>query len=267
MSAVNATTPQQDPTPEARSSEPSMEDILASIRRIIADDQTKGIGLGGTVARRSGPVMPPYAPSPELPADRPPPSEPEPAEAAQPVPEPAEDPNAFAVEAEAELDAAPEPAAQPHLNPPSASDVADYVHDPAVIEEIANAGVASILRPRASAPEPEIEPAPTAVSESMQADQEPEDHYAAPTQEDEADWTSVEPDPEPLLSAEAGASVGSSFQALATTVFMQNTDMIEQMMRDMLRPMLRNWLDDNLPTIVERLVRAEIERVARGGRG
>jgi cell pole-organizing protein PopZ len=34
----------------------------------------------------------------------------------------------------------------------------------------------------------------------------------------------------------------------------------------MLRPMLRVWLDDNLPTIVERLVRAEIERVARGGR-
>jgi cell pole-organizing protein PopZ len=34
----------------------------------------------------------------------------------------------------------------------------------------------------------------------------------------------------------------------------------------MLRPMLRAWLDDNLPTIVERLVRAEIERVARGSR-
>jgi cell pole-organizing protein PopZ len=34
----------------------------------------------------------------------------------------------------------------------------------------------------------------------------------------------------------------------------------------MLRPMLKKWLDDNLPTIVERLVRVEIERVARGGR-
>ena len=28
--------------------------------------------------------------------------------------------------------------------------------------------------------------------------------------------------------------------------------------------MLRDWLDDNLPPLVERLVRAEIERVARG---
>jgi cell pole-organizing protein PopZ len=32
----------------------------------------------------------------------------------------------------------------------------------------------------------------------------------------------------------------------------------------MLRPMLKAWLDDHLPAIVERLVSAEIERVARG---
>jgi hypothetical protein len=32
----------------------------------------------------------------------------------------------------------------------------------------------------------------------------------------------------------------------------------------MLRPMLKQWLDENLPAIVERLVRAEIQRVARG---
>jgi uncharacterized protein len=34
----------------------------------------------------------------------------------------------------------------------------------------------------------------------------------------------------------------------------------------MMRPMIKSWLDDNLPGIVERLVRAEIERVSRGGR-
>jgi cell pole-organizing protein PopZ len=32
----------------------------------------------------------------------------------------------------------------------------------------------------------------------------------------------------------------------------------------MLRPMLKSWLDDNLPHMVERLVRSEIERVTRG---
>jgi hypothetical protein len=34
----------------------------------------------------------------------------------------------------------------------------------------------------------------------------------------------------------------------------------------MMRPMLQDWLDNNLPTLVEKLVREEIERVARGGR-
>jgi cell pole-organizing protein PopZ len=53
---------------------------------------------------------------------------------------------------------------------------------------------------------------------------------------------------------------------LAHTVSSSTTRSLEDLVRDMLRPMLKNWLDDNLPTIVERLVRAEIERVARGGR-
>ena len=69
-----------------------------------------------------------------------------------------------------------------------------------------------------------------------------------------------------LVSASTGASVSSAFNALATTMFLQNTGMVEEAMRDMLRPMLKQWLDDNLPTMVERLVRTEIERVARGGR-
>ena len=42
--------------------------------------------------------------------------------------------------------------------------------------------------------------------------------------------------------------------------------MIEDSIREMLRPLLKQWLDDNLPVIVERLVRQEIERVARGRR-
>ncbi len=41
---------------------------------------------------------------------------------------------------------------------------------------------------------------------------------------------------------------------------------LDEIAEDMLRPMLREWLDDNLPTLVERLVREEIERVARGPR-
>ena len=39
---------------------------------------------------------------------------------------------------------------------------------------------------------------------------------------------------------------------------------VSEMAQDMLRPMLKAWLDDNLPSLVERLVREEIERVSRG---
>jgi len=71
---------------------------------------------------------------------------------------------------------------------------------------------------------------------------------------------------EPLISRATDASVGQAFDLLAHTVLAGTPRPIEEVVREMLRPMLRVWLDDNLPTIVERLVRAEIERVARGGR-
>jgi cell pole-organizing protein PopZ len=69
-----------------------------------------------------------------------------------------------------------------------------------------------------------------------------------------------------LMSAEAGAQVARSFGELADMLDGFNQQSIEEMAQDMLRPMLQEWLDDNLPTLVERLVREEIERVARGPR-
>lgn len=38
---------------------------------------------------------------------------------------------------------------------------------------------------------------------------------------------------------------------------------VETIVRELLRPMLREWMDNNLPTLVERLVEAEIERLSR----
>lgn len=67
-----------------------------------------------------------------------------------------------------------------------------------------------------------------------------------------------------LISSATDATVGQAFNLLANTVLGSNTRTLEDLVREMLRPLLKNWLDDNLPTIVERLVRAEIERVARG---
>jgi cell pole-organizing protein PopZ len=53
---------------------------------------------------------------------------------------------------------------------------------------------------------------------------------------------------------------------LAHTILSKNARTLEDLVKDMLKPMLKNWLDDNLPTMVERLVREEIERVTRGSR-
>ena len=72
------------------------------------------------------------------------------------------------------------------------------------------------------------------------------------------------PAPRPLISNSTSAAVDSAFNTLAHTVLVQNARTLEDLVREMLRPMLKSWLDDNLPSLVERLVRAEIERVSRG---
>ena len=66
------------------------------------------------------------------------------------------------------------------------------------------------------------------------------------------------------MSSATAAAVDSAFNALAHTVLVQNAKTLEDLVKEMLRPMLQHWLDNNLPTMVERLVRQEIERVARG---
>jgi cell pole-organizing protein PopZ len=69
---------------------------------------------------------------------------------------------------------------------------------------------------------------------------------------------------EPLLSPEADEAVALSFGALTAGLDVRSAELADSMVREMLRPMLKQWLDENLPAVVERLVRAEIERVARG---
>ena len=71
---------------------------------------------------------------------------------------------------------------------------------------------------------------------------------------------------ESIISQETSAAVSAAFDQLANTFFAQNSRSVEDLVREMLRPMLKHWLDDNLPGLVERMVRAEIDRVSRGGR-
>jgi cell pole-organizing protein PopZ len=67
-----------------------------------------------------------------------------------------------------------------------------------------------------------------------------------------------------LLSGATASAVDSAFNELAHTVQVRNGRTLEDFVSELLRPMLKTWLDENLPAMVERLVRAEIERVSRG---
>jgi cell pole-organizing protein PopZ len=70
--------------------------------------------------------------------------------------------------------------------------------------------------------------------------------------------------PPQILSRSTVSAVESAFNTLANTVLSNNARTLEDLVKEMLRPMLKSWLDDNLPGLVERIVKAEIERVSRG---
>jgi cell pole-organizing protein PopZ len=70
-----------------------------------------------------------------------------------------------------------------------------------------------------------------------------------------------------LLSAHSALGAEAAFNRLADAYLSRGNGQppLEDIARDLLRPMLKQWLDDHLAPLVERLVRAEIERVARRG--
>lgn len=92
-------------------------------------------------------------------------------------------------------------------------------------------------------------------------DHAPQDHYYEQP-------VYAQPAQTALVSPQTAYSAQSSFQNLADSIMARATGDrgLEDMTRDLLRGMLKTWLDDNLPDLVERLVRDEIERVARRGR-
>lgn len=204
----------------AKAQEPSMEEILASIRRIIADDD---------VSRSAAAAPPPpvvEAPRPAAVIPPPPPP---------PEPEPVFQPPVFE----------PEPEPEPVV---AEADILDLTE-----EMRAPAGAPSF---RTIDAQPDI--IFTEADAAAAKDEAEPDHLEAARQQLAASMS------DPLLSSRAAASVDSAFNTLAQTVLVQNARTLEDLVKEMLRPMLKSWLDDNLPTLVERLVRAEIERVSRG---
>ncbi|MGC4025881.1 MAG: DUF2497 domain-containing protein [Mesorhizobium sp.] len=67
-----------------------------------------------------------------------------------------------------------------------------------------------------------------------------------------------------MLSQAVERQVAASFTELSEALAASRRRPLDQIAEEMMRPMLQEWLDNNLPTLVERLVREEIERVARG---
>jgi len=218
----------------AKAQEPSMEEILASIRRIIADDDP-----AKPAAAKPAAPPPPVPPRPAaMPPRQPVPPSPPPRAA----PEPAMDQRGV----DAMLAGLDAPAGG---IPPPAEDVLELTEQMAApSDEEAPSfqtidGQSDVIFTDAPPPEP-----PRAVEEPRR---QPPPPQAAPI-----DRT--------IMSAHTSAAVDSAFNALAQTVLVQNARTLEDLVREMLRPMLKSWLDDNLPGMVERIVKAEIERVSRG---
>ncbi|GLK80833.1 hypothetical protein GCM10008174_25740 [Methylopila turkensis] len=204
-----------------------MEEILASIRRIISDDEPTA------AAKEPVPLKPLEKPAAEAPAslgqddidamlasfDEP---EPAPAKEALAAPPPV----AKTRQAEAPLGG-------------QRGAKIEFEHDVDVFE-LTDAMVAEPA-------EPEPEPAPRPAARAQPREPEPAAAFA-----------------DRLVSPSTDETVGAAFGSLANTILATNGRTIDDLVKEMLRPMLRAWLDDNLPPLVERLVRQEIERVARG---
>lgn len=102
--------------------------------------------------------------------------------------------------------------------------------------------------------------------------QDPPVHEAAAPAPDysQLDAGDPPPPPEPLLGAAAAAATSASLGALVRVVNQRQTPVyrggptLEDMVREELKPMVKSWLDENLAPLVERLVRAEIDRVSKG---
>jgi uncharacterized protein len=234
----------------AKVQEPSMEEILASIRRIIADDDVK---KPAAAAQPAPPPRPVPAPPPPRPVTPPPP--PRPAAAAPAVPPQRREESEIKSDIDGVL-GQPAPASGNGAAHPD-SDILDLTED---MKSVSAASFRTIDgQPDVifadSAPEPEPEPMreePKSRAELTEA------------LEEAARRMPREDDQQRLLSNSATAAVDTAFNALAQTVLVQNGRTLDDLVREMLRPMLKSWLDDNLPGLVERLVRAEIERVSRG---
>jgi cell pole-organizing protein PopZ len=219
--------------------EPSMEEILASIRRIIEDSDTVRQQADETIAAevapaRQGSVIEVESFRADLRAS----AEAHEAERARPVV-----PAVSLADIQAEVRAA-----SPFLTTQTTAE--------AIEPGLANAGMSA------------VEEALAGVADAGGLDQ---DEMIAELSEQLGALNTFEPreDAAPetkpaILSEQAGRQVAAAFGELSEAFSVSRRRSFDEIAEEMMRPMLQDWLDNNLPVLVERLVREEIERVARG---
>ncbi|PHY19818.1 DUF2497 domain-containing protein [Caulobacter sp. BP25] len=181
------------------SQEPTMEEILASIRRIISEDDA--------------------------------PAEP----AAEEAPA-----------AEAEVEPEPLPELEPEPAPDFGGDAEDVLEltDPIAPEAEApleTVGDIDVYSPPPAEPEPAMQAPPAAETFNRE---EAVDN---------------------LVGETAASAAASAFGSLSSALLMpKDGRTLEDVVRELLRPLLKEWLDQNLPRIVETKVEEEVQRIARG---
>jgi len=190
--------------------EPSIEEILSSIRQIISDDDEDAT-MEETVEEEAA-AEPDVAPEPEQ-------------DVVEPEPEP-----------EAE-----EPEPEPEPEEPEEEDVFELTED--YLEE-----------------DDEILPEPEPVDLDFDAAEDEPAPTPEPVEEKPAAETVPDTD---ILSEKAASAALGGFTKLADSVRLGQGDAtIHQIVQDLLKPMLAEWLDDNLPDIIERLVQQELDKLS-----
>ena len=254
-------------TQPAKVQEPSMEEILASIRRIIADDEAKP-------AAAEKPASPPAPAKPEKPAAAAPPAKP-----------PAKPPVMNEVPPPPPARAAP-PAAAKAPPPPAPPPSAPAAPPPAPAVSNSQDDIDALLNglDEATTPEEIRQPLPDGdvldLTDEMALPDPPQPSFKKVEPTDDLEFAEAgakgappqpafepppaEAAPPQILSRSTVSAVESAFNSLAHTVLSNNARTLEDLVKEMLRPMLKSWLDDNLPGLVERIVKVEIERVSRG---
>ncbi len=257
--------------------EPSMDEILSSIRQIIADEDQPGqqsapppepASASGAPALEKAADAAMLAAAPAVPAASAPAAEPEPLALSeeQMIAQPA-----AGNDETADISFSPEVPPPPISDPVVKEEPTQAAPAPAGTDDEAQGAPPSgaIAEPAAPETAPQ-EPAPE------QPGQEVELVVADDVAFDESEAggevsSSAMPDPdlsaemaETLLAPTTDAATRHAFSKLNALSIGGSDLTLEAIVRDMLRPMLKDWLDENLPATVERMVEKEIERVSRG---